>query len=72
MRKIALKLDTLAVESFQTAVATAAVGTVRAHDDAVTQFCTRICTDEYSCPVQNTEYESCQIACLCTIKGSPC
>ena len=75
MRKIALNVDALAVDSFQTAAATASVGTVRAYDDeaagAVSQFCTRLCT-QYSCPVQNTEYASCQIVCDCTVKGSPC
>ncbi|HET7234016.1 MAG TPA: hypothetical protein VFJ16_28650 [Longimicrobium sp.] len=75
MRKITLDLDALAVDSFQTAAATASVGTVRAHDDeaagAVTQLCTRACT-QYSCPVPNTEIASCQYFCDCTIKGSPC
>ena len=74
MRKITLNLDALAVDSFQTAAATVAVGTVRAHDDealvAVTQFCTPLCT--YSCAVRNTEAASCQYACDCTVKGSPC
>ncbi len=71
MRKIALKLDTLAVESFHTAAHVIAVGTVHAHNDALTQLCTRLCT-AYSCPVQNTEPASCQYACDCTVKGSPC
>lgn len=74
MRKISLKLDSLTIESFATATAASSVGTVQGHDDeavAATRICSLACT-MYSCPVQNTEYASCQAVCDCTSAGSPC
>lgn len=76
MRKISLKLESLAVESFVTSPVIVSAGTVQAHEDeaagaATLRLCTQGCT-LYSCPVQNTEYASCQIYCDCTVKGSPC
>ena len=76
MRKIRLELNALAVDSFETASARVVEGTVRGHEHedvaaAGTRLCTMACT-MYSCPVQNTEYASCQIVCDCTSLGSPC
>jgi len=66
MRKIDLKVDSLAVESFQTVVVTpAAAGTVGAHE--VTANC-----PVYSDAVRNTAYASCQVICDCTQRFNAC
>lgn len=84
MRKIQLKLDALAVESFHTDSVSAARGTVQGNqeDDAAvlaitvdgpycqTYKCVR--TEWYSCAVEYSEPASCQYGCDCTQAGSPC
>lgn len=83
MRKIQLKLDTLAVESFQIDTVPATRGTVEAKQDdaallAITDigpFCqTYKCvrTEWYSCAVEFSLPASCQYGCDCTQAGSPC
>ncbi len=49
MRKLALDVDALRVESFATQGAAADRGTVRGHDDTVE---TENCTLEYTCLIQ--------------------
>lgn len=57
MRKLALDLDTLRVESFTTLEAQSARGTVRGHDDTMeTENCT-------------IDYDTCLLATCLTIKG---
>jgi hypothetical protein len=83
MHKIQLKLDALAVESFQTDAVPAIRGTVAARQDddvaplAVTDGplcqtykCVR--TEWYSCAVEYSLAASCQYGCDCTVRGSPC
>jgi hypothetical protein len=79
MRKIRLDLGRLSVDSFETASAPTADGTVHGHAAegaaaaatiACTQFCSVQCTD--TCALKNTEYASCQVNCGCTRLGMAC
>jgi hypothetical protein len=82
MRKVQLKLDALAVESFQTDAVPAIRGTVQGNQEdaallAITDLvmcqtykCVR--TEWYSCAVEYSYAASCQYGCDCTVKGSPC
>ncbi|HEX6040117.1 hypothetical protein [Longimicrobium sp.] len=83
MRKIQLKLESLAAESFQTDAVPATRGTVEGRqDDAALLAVSRVnplcqtykCvyTEWYSCAVENTLPASCQYGCDCTQAGSPC
>lgn len=75
MRKISLKLDTLSVDSFQTGPAPVGAGTVDGHQLSNRLPCqpsTTCFTEYYSCAVQNSYYESCQINCDCTRVGMAC
>lgn len=82
MRKIQLKLDALAVESFQTDAVPASRGTVEGNQDDAVPFAISdrlICqtykcvyTEWYSCAVENSLAASCQYGCDCTVAGSPC
>lgn len=82
MRKIQLKLDTLAVESFQTDAVPALRGTVQGNQDDAVVFAISnrpICqtykcvqTEWYSCAAEYSYPASCQYGCDCTVAGSPC
>ena len=53
MRKLAMQLDELQVESFETGDALDRHGTVRGHDDRVTEFCPtpfKPCKPTQACP----------------------
>lgn len=53
MRKLAMQLDELQVESFETGEAQDRHGTVRGHDDRVTEFCPtpfKPCKPTQACP----------------------
>jgi len=65
MNKIRLKLDALAVESFQTDAAPSPAGTV--HGAAATTP-ESPCIPEtfFTCPRRRTEYNSCVANCECT------
>ncbi|HEX8693970.1 MAG TPA: hypothetical protein VF746_16220 [Longimicrobium sp.] len=56
MKKLALDLDALRVESFATEAAPAGRGTVRGHDSIETENCTTktTCITERFCPTRNT------------------
>lgn len=66
MRKINLKLDALAVESFQTAAAPAGTGTVEGHEVSGRPACFPIPTEYISCEADRTDPASCQYGCGCT------
>lgn len=64
MRKIHLKIESLAVESFVTDDVGGGPGTVRAH--AETDLCQRTMGNISMCVRQRTEYETCYVDCTCT------
>jgi hypothetical protein len=66
MKKLALHLDTLAVQSFATGETRAASGTVYGRDKSI-QCPT---TSPFVCP--DTEYPSCGIVCLPTYQTGAC
>jgi hypothetical protein len=74
MRKIGLKLDSLSVESFETAPASVGAGTVQGHQVSTRPLCvpTALCPTDYSCAVDRTDPASCQYGCDCTHIDSPC
>jgi len=74
MKKLQLDLHQLAVESFPTATAERAAGTVRAHD--ATEFLTcagctaRLCPTDGSCDLAESCIDSCGDSCNCpTLDG---
>lgn len=71
MRKIRLKVETLAVESFQTHAAAIDAGTVQGHQDvSFAEKC--IATAVASCPRANTHEWSCDVPCECTHADIDC
>ncbi len=68
MRKINLKLDALAVESFQTDEAPVGTGTVEGQQVSGRPACNpgSYPTEDGSCPLERTEPASCQYGCGCT------
>ena len=71
MRKIGLKLDTLSVESFETAPARVGTGTVQGHQASTRPGC--IFPTEYvSCQVDHTDPASCDYGCGCTEGANLC
>jgi hypothetical protein len=74
MNKIRLELETLNVDSFDVAPAWVAAGTVQAHQPSARLPCvpTVLCPTDLSCAVQQTEFDSCKLACDCTHINSPC
>ncbi|HYW10917.1 MAG TPA: hypothetical protein VE871_03145 [Longimicrobium sp.] len=69
MRKISLKLDALAVESFQTAEAPLDAGTVQGQQDGdLLQAETFLCNtgDGTTCPRARSDYLTCIVRCQCT------
>lgn len=75
MRKISLKLDALAVESFQTAETSHAAGTVQGRQDGdPLQAETILCNtgDGMTCPRARSDYLSCIAYCRCTDAARKC
>jgi hypothetical protein len=68
MRKIRLKLDTLAVESFETDATQTGAGTVRGHD----QITTIPETERFTCKWGRTDYDTCMVQCECTNRQIRC
>lgn len=71
MRKIHLKVDALAVESFATDAPESGQGTVRAYITTVNDPCTSA-DDALTCARRRTDYASCAVVCECTIAGQKC
>ncbi len=73
MRKISLKLDALAVESFQTDEAAAGAGTVQGRQDGDgLQAITDQTGDGMTCPRARSDYLSCIAYCRCTDANRKC
>lgn len=71
MRKIHLKVESLAVESFETAAPIAGEGTVRAYFTTPQDPCTSA-DNALTCARRRTDYASCNVQCECTIQGQKC
>ena len=57
MKKLALQIDHLRVESFETGLAEDRRGTVRGHDTRITEFCAtpyKPCLPTQACPTRDT------------------
>jgi len=65
MRKLTLKLDELAVDSFDTAGANSGRGTVQGNDTVQTEWCTGY-PDCISKPQCHTPHDTCYGSCGCT------
>lgn len=71
MRKIRLKIESLAVESFDTGEVQDLRGTVRAYFTTPQDPCTSA-DDALTCARRRTDYASCDVQCECTIRGMKC
>lgn len=67
MRKLALEIDCLEVESFDTAGESHKPGTVRGNDTIETEWCTGYPDCGVSKPRCQTPYETCYGTCGCTV-----
>jgi len=67
MGKLTLKLDNLAVESFETGDEHRRRGTVRGHDTVETEWCTGYPDCGVSKPQCQTPHNTCYGTCGCTV-----